>query len=96
MKVVAIINQKGGTGKTTSTINLGSALSQLGKKILLIDLDPQGNLSYSLGVNDFEQSMAEVLLGEARLNEILVQREGMQVAPGKYPFSRCRIDAISF
>jgi len=81
MHVVAIINQKGGTGKTTTTINLGSALAKKWKKVMLVDLDPQGNLSYSLGINDAEGSMADVLLGDKQLTEILVDQEGMRVAP---------------
>ena len=62
-KIVSVINQKGGTGKTTTTINLGSALSKLGKKILLVDLDPQANLSYSLGLEDLAGTMADVFSG---------------------------------
>lgn len=81
MIVVAVINQKGGTGKTTTTISLGSALAKKWKKVLLVDLDPQGNLSYSLGIDDSGGSMADVLLGDKHLKDILVHQEGMYVAP---------------
>lgn len=81
-KIVSVINQKGGTGKTTTTINLGSALSKLGKKILLVDLDPQANLSYSLGLEEPEATLADVFSGNKSLADILTFREGMTIAPG--------------
>jgi chromosome partitioning protein len=81
-EIISIVNQKGGTGKTTTTINLGSALAKLGKKVLLIDLDPQGNLSYSLGLADVKHSMANVFEGKRTLNDIIVKKDELHVAPG--------------
>lgn len=79
--IIGVINQKGGTGKTTTTINLGAALVEKKKSVLLIDLDPQGSLSYSLGIVDFEQSLSDVFEGQADFSAILQSVEGLSVAP---------------
>jgi len=64
VKTIAVCNQKGGTGKTTTTINLASALAVLGKRILIVDMDPQGNASSGVGVNknEIKQSLYDVLI----------------------------------
>ncbi|WP_192820754.1 ParA family protein [Rufibacter sp. LB8] len=80
--IVSVINQKGGTGKTTTTINLGSALQKQGKRVLLIDLDPQANLSYSLGITEPTCTLADVFTGQQKLADCLVERHGLMVAPG--------------
>ena len=87
MKIIAITNQKGGTGKTTTAMNLGSALASLGKKVLLIDFDPQGNLSYSFGINSPDGTIAEVLQGKQTIQTILVKREGMSIVPSSVSLS---------
>lgn len=79
--IIGVINQKGGTGKTTTTINLGAALVEKRKRVLLIDLDPQGSLSYSLGIVDFERSLSDVFEGQAELSQVLQEAEGLSVAP---------------
>ncbi|WP_207430064.1 ParA family protein [Sabulibacter ruber] len=80
--IVSVINQKGGTGKTTTTINLGSALQKLGKRVLLIDLDPQANLSYSLGITEPACTLADVFGGQQKLETCIQERNGLYVAPG--------------
>lgn len=81
MKIIALINQKGGTAKTTTAINLGRALTALDKKVLLIDFDPQANLTYSFGVQPEKGSIIEVLQGKQTLQTLLVNKESMTILP---------------
>jgi len=70
MKIVAVANQKGGVGKTTTAVNLGCALAERGQRILIVDLDPQGNATSSLGMQELEgESLYESLLGGASIVE---------------------------
>ncbi|MBC5773605.1 ParA family protein [Pontibacter sp. KCTC 32443] len=92
---VAVINQKGGTGKTTTTINLGSALSKLGKRVLLLDLDPQGNLSYSLAVTEPKATLADAFLGNTSLQDVLVEKDGLWIAPGSNELVDIEISLVS-
>jgi len=80
--VLSIVNQKGGTGKTTTTINLGKALTQMGYHVMLVDMDPQGNLSYSLAITEFDQSLSDLLTNSnLTIEDIVIEREGMHVLP---------------
>ncbi|MEM0940712.1 MAG: ParA family protein [Bacteroidota bacterium] len=80
MIIISVINQKGGTGKTTSSINLGSALSRLDKKVLLVDMDPQGNLGYSLGLDE-AKTIADVFQENIEINQVIQERESMDIIP---------------
>ena len=74
-KIISLVNQKGGVGKTTTSINLSASLAVLGKKVLLIDLDPQGNTTTGVGINkgDIDKSIYEVLIGDCSINEAILK-----------------------
>lgn len=94
MRSIAFTNQKGGVGKTTSTINVGAGLCLQGKKVLLVDLDPQANLTYSLRMNSqrIDKTIYDVLKGRTPLEEAVINHNGFDILPSSIDLSGAEME----
>lgn len=93
-KVISLLNHKGGVGKTTSTINIGAGLVKLGKRVLVLDLDPQANLTLSLGVPRQKITIYEALRGEGELAPYTI-KENFDVIPSTLDLSGAEMELIN-
>lgn len=99
-KAIAIFNQKGGVGKTTTAVNFAAGLADLGKRVLLVDNDPQGNLSSGVGINktELEKTIYQVLINEIEIQDAIIPTrfENLDIVPGSIELAGAEIELIEF
>lgn len=97
-RIIAIANQKGGVGKTTTSINLAASLAEKGKKVLVIDMDPQGNTTSGFGVdkNNLDNTIYELILGECSVHESIIKNviDNVSVIPSNVNLAAAEIELI--
>lgn len=98
-KIIAIINQKGGVGKSTTAVNLSAALGEMGRQVLLVDLDPQGNTSSGLGIDkrEVEYCIYDALLNDAPIEQIIIPDvcEGLDLCPATINLAGAEVELVS-
>lgn len=98
-KIIAVVNQKGGVGKTTSVINLATYIASMGKRVLIIDLDPQGNATSGIGIskNDIKFSTYDLILGHKKINETLLKTrfKNLEILPSNSDLSGAEVEMVS-
>jgi chromosome partitioning protein len=93
-RTIAVINQKGGVGKTTSVVNIGAGLTSLGHKVLLVDLDAQAHLTYSMGIaaDDLELTIYDLLRGDAAFDRVVLEKNGLAIIPSSINLTAAEIE----
>ncbi|KAA9005136.1 ParA family protein [Paenibacillus spiritus] len=98
-KIIAIANQKGGVGKTTTSVNLGASLATLGKRVLLVDIDPQGNTTSGVGINkaDVENCIYDILINEVHPRDAILETkiDGLHIIPATIQLAGAEIELVS-